>query len=213
MKTRNRLGFWTSMGLVAALGMMAAMMGPPGATAGPGAKAEIGKAAPDFTLKDVDGKDHKLSEFTGKNLVIESINPQCTVCNRVKSSGLIEKMRKDLKAIDKDFVHLAINSTEGMTAEDSAKYLKKYKLFEELVVLDDAEGAVGKLYGAKTTPHMFVIDAKGVLRYTGALDNDPTGRNDERTNYVVNALRQIVAGETVSPEKTQSYGCEIKYRK
>ena len=140
-------------------------------------------------------------------------NPQCPVCHRVMPSGQIDKMRKDLKAIDKDFVHLAINSTEGMTAEDSAKYLKKYKLFEELVVLDDAEGAVGKLYGAKTTPHMFVIDAKGVLRYTGALDNDPTGRNDERTNYVVNALRQIVAGETVSPEKTQSYGCEIKYRK
>jgi len=212
MKTRNRLSLWTSLGLVAVLGLTVAMMGPPAAV-GANGKAEIGKLAPDFTLMDADGKEHKLSDLKGKNVVIQWISPQCPVCNRVMSTGIVENMRKELKSIDKDFVHMAINSTNGMNIDDSVKYLKKYKLADDIVALDDSEGTVGKMYGAKTTPHMFVIDAKGVLRYEGAIDNDPAGRNDERTNFVVSALRAIVAGETVTPEKTRSYGCGVKYKK
>lgn len=212
MNTRNRLSLLTSLGLLAALGLTVAMIGPP-ATEAASDKAEIGKAAPDFTLRDVDGNEHKLTDLKGKNVVIEWINPQCPVCNRVMSKGIVEQMRKDLKAIDKDVVHLAINSTNGMNIEDSVKYLKKYKLAEDIVALDDSEGSVGKIYGAKTTPHMFVVDSKGVLRYEGAIDDDPNGRNDERTNYVVSALRAIVAGETVTPEKTRSYGCAVKYKR
>lgn len=210
MSKRNRLSLWTGLGLVAVLGMTTAMMGPPAGAASE--KAEVGKAAPEFTLKDTNGKEHKLSDFKGKNVVIEWINPGCPVCNRVMSTGLVEQMRKDLKAIDKDVVVLAINSTKNSTAEDNAEYLKKYKLLEEIPALDDSEGTVGKKFGAKTTPHLFVIDAKGVLRYSGAFDDDPSGRKSDRMNYAVNALRQIVAGETVMPETTKSYGCGVKYK-
>ena len=178
----------------------------------PEVKAEIGKEAPDFTLKDIDGKEHKLSDLKGKNVVLQWINPQCPVCVRVVSDGLVEKMRKDLKALDKDVVHLAINSTHTMSNEDSVKYLKEHGL-EDLVALDDSEGTVGRAYGAKTTPHLYVIDAKGVLRYNGAIDDDPSGRKSDRINYAVNALRQIVAGETVIPETTKPYGCSVKYKK
>lgn len=212
MNTRNRLSLWTRLGLVALLGVTVAMMGPPAGADGSRDKAEIGKPAPDFTLKDVDGKEHKLSDLKGKNVVLQWINPTCPVCVRVSSSGLVEQMRKDLKALDEDVVHLAINSTSGMTAEDSVKYLKKHKL-DELVALDDSAGTVGKMYGAKTTPSLIVIDAKGVLRYSGAFDDDPSGRKSERVNYAVNALRQILAGETVTPEKTRSYGCGVKYKR
>jgi len=215
MKTRNRFGLLTSLGLVAVLGIGAAMMNPPAQRGTPGkgeqdAKAEIGKEAPDFTLKDIDGKEYKLSDLKGKNVVLQWINPQCPVCVRVSSGGLVAQMRKELKTLDKEVVHLAINSTRNMTAEDSVKYLKANKL-EDLVALDDSAGAVGRLYGAKTTPHIFVIDAKGVLRYQGAFDDDPSGRKDTKINYAVNSLRQILAGETVVPEKTQSYGCPVKY--
>ncbi len=211
MNKRNRLGLWTSLGLVTMLGITTAMMSPPaGGTSG---KAEVGKAAPDFALKDTNGKEHKLSDLKGKNVVIEWINPGCPVCNRVMSTGLVEQMRKELKAIDKEVVVLAINSTKNMTSDDNAKYLKKYKLLDEIPALDDSEGTVGTMYGAKTTPHVFVIDAKGVLRYSGAFDDDPSGRKSDRMNYAVNALRQIVAGETVMPETTRSYGCGIKYKK
>lgn len=216
MKTRNRFSLLASLGLAAVLGIGAAFMNPPAQRGTPGkaeqdAKAEIGKAAPDFTLKDVDGKEYKLSDYKGKHVVLQWINPQCPVCARVSSSGLVEQMRKELKALDKDVVHVAINSTHNMTAEDSVKYLKANKL-EDVVALDDSAGEVGRLYGAKTTPHIFVIDAKGVLRYSGAFDDDPSGRKSERINYAVNALRQILAGETVVPEKTQPYGCNVKYK-
>ncbi|MHC4102825.1 MAG: thioredoxin domain-containing protein, partial [Planctomycetota bacterium] len=79
-------------------------------------------------------------------------------------------------------------------------------------VLIDRDGKVGHLYGAKRTPHLFVIDAEGVLRYQGAIDDDQRGDKGEKaTNYVVQAVRQIVAGETVAPDITRSYGCTVKY--
>lgn len=216
MNTRNRFGLWTTLGLAAVLAVGAALNAPPARRGAPGAaeqdgKAEVGKEAPNFTLKDVNGKEYKLSDYKGKNVVLQWINPQCPVCARVSSSGLVEQMRKELKALDKDVVHLAINSTHNLTAEDSVKYLKANKL-EELVALDDSAGEVGRLYGAKTTPHVYVIDSKGILRYSGAFDDDPSGRKSERVNYAVNALRQILAGETVMPEKTQPYGCNVKYK-
>jgi len=208
--------FWTNVGLVALLGLGSALVSPPtGPTPSkvdPDVKAAIGKPAPDFTLKDVNGKEYKLSDLKGKNIVLEWINPTCPVCNRVMGTGLVEKMRTDLKALDANVVHLAINSTSEMTAADSVKYLKTNKLVD-LVALDDNTGTVGRLYGAKTTPHIFVIDAKGILRYSGAFDNDPVGKKADRINYAVNTLRLIVAGETVVPEKTESYGCAVKYNK
>lgn len=175
-------------------------------------KAAIGEPAPDFTLTDTEGKSHRLSDYKGKIVVLQWINPQCPVCRRVWSDGLVGSMRDEMKKVAPDIVHLTINSTHFMEPSQSAAYLKEHKI--DVPALDDRAGTVGRLYGARTTPHMYVIDQKGILRYDGAFDDDARGREDSgTTNYVVNAVKQIVAGETVTPDTTRPYGCSVKYGK
>jgi hypothetical protein len=120
-------------------------------------------------------------------------------------------MRKQLEEIAPGGVaHLAINSTYLMESSVGEAYLKTHKV--DAPVLIDGDGTVGHLYDAKRTPHLYVIDAEGVLRYQGAIDDDPRGdKGDKATNYAVQAVRQIVAGETVAPDITPSYGCTVKY--
>jgi peroxiredoxin len=175
------------------------------------AAAQIGEPAPGFTLADANGKEHSLSDYEGKIVVLQWINPKCPVCVRCASNGLVEDMHKNVKKVDDNVVFLAINSTHWMTAKDSAAYLKEHEL--DVPGLADQDGTVGRLYGARTTPHLFVIDQKGILRYSGAINDDPRGKNDESVNYVVNAVTQITAGETVAPDKTRPYGCSVKYKK
>ena len=177
----------------------------------PVAKAKIGEAAPAFTLKDASGKTYSLSDYAGKIVVLQWINPDCPVCRRVAENGRVAAMRTEMKAASPEIVHLAINSTHYMEPAVSAAYFKSHKI--DAPALDDRDGTVGRLYGAKTTPHMFVIDAEGVLRYDGAIDDDQRGRKTEVTNYVVQAVNQITAGETVSPDMTRAYGCGVKYAK
>jgi peroxiredoxin len=174
-------------------------------------KAKVGEAAPNFTLKDASGKAHSLADYKGRIVVMQWINPDCPVCRRVSSSGLVATMAKELKGIDSNIVHLTVNSTSGMAAEKSAGYLKQNKIDAPALIDDD--GTVGHMYGAMTTPHLFVIDAEGVLRYQGAFDDDPNGNKKDATNYVVNAVQQIKAGETVSPDYAKPYGCSVKYKK
>ena len=180
------------------------------------AKATIGKAAPAFTLKDTAGKEHKLADFKGKVVVLEWINPDCPVCRRVFESGVVANTKKEASKADKDVVYIMVNSTHYMDAAGSAAYMKRHKM-ESVPALVDQDGTVGRLYGAATTPHVFVIDDKGVLRYQGAIDDDPHGRKAKRgedvMNYVVNAVRQIKNGDTVTPSETRSYGCGVKYAK
>jgi peroxiredoxin len=174
--------------------------------------AGIGKPAPAFTLNDSAGRAHALADYGGKIVVLQWINPDCPVCRRVNSSGRVTAMRKRLDAITRNVVHLAVNSTHYMEPSVGAAYLKTHKV--DAPVLIDRDGTVGHLYGAKRTPHMFVIDAKGILRYQGAIDDDASGdKGDRATNYVVQAVRQIVAGETVTPDATRAYGCTVKYAK
>jgi peroxiredoxin len=212
MKTRR--SFLSALAITALLGASVAMAQatkPQVTQTGP-KTATVGKPAPNFTLTDTSGKEHSLSDFKGKNVVLQWINPDCPVCRRVTKDGLVAGMLKDLHEIDEDVVYIAVNSTHYMEAEQSAKYFKDHKL--EAPILVDKDGKVGKLYGAKTTPHCYVIDAKGVLRYSGAFDDDARGsKGDERTNYVVNAMKQIMAGEEVTPATTRSYGCSVKYAK
>ncbi|MDY7110566.1 MAG: redoxin domain-containing protein [Planctomycetota bacterium] len=175
-------------------------------------KAKVGKPAPQFTLKDTTGTSHSLSDFRGKIVVMQWINPDCPYCRRVVSKGVVEQTLEELKAIDEDIVYLAVNSTHYMDADDTAKYLKKHEL--DVPGLIDSDGTVGRLYDARTTPHMFVIDRKGVLRYSGAIDDDVRGtRGDEATNYVVKAVGLIDDGKQVSPDTTRPYGCSVKYAK
>ncbi len=117
-----------------------------------------------------------------------------------------------VKALDKGVVWLAINTTYGTTADENGLWIKRYDL--KYPILLDVDGEVGRLYDARRTPHMFVIDTEGVLRYHGAINDNPLSSKspDDATNYVVNAVQQIANGETVTPDHTTPYGCSVKYK-
>jgi peroxiredoxin len=175
--------------------------------------AELDKAAPDFTLKDVDGKTVKLSDFKGKTVVLEWFNPECPV-----SAGCHQKgaLKDQAERVAKDgIVWLSINSSaagkEGSGAEKNKKAAGEWKM-KNPVLLDES-GEVGHLYGARTTPHMFVIDAKGILVYRGAIDNAMAkkGEDEKPINYVDNVLADLKAGKAVATKETKSYGCGVKY--
>lgn len=171
------------------------------------ASAKVGAPAPAFTLKDAAGKDVSLADFKGKVVVLEWMNPDCPVCREKMEDGSVAKMMADSKAIDPNVVFLFINSTHYMAEKpaSSGDYLAKNKV--EAAALIDGDGAVGKAYGAKTTPHCYVIAADGTLAYDGAIDDKGS------TNYVVSAVKALKDGKPVSPATTKAYGCSVKYKK
>ncbi len=175
--------------------------------------AEVGKAAPAFSLTDMAGTAHQLSDFKGKIVVLEWTNPNCPFVNRVYSTGIMSSLQKE--HVGKGVVWLAINSTsedhgDFETAASLAKIYTEWGAgFSGLLM--DADGTVGRLYEAKTTPHMYIIDAKGMLVYAGGLDDDPRGNKSEKTNYVRDALDNLMAGTAVMTSTTRPYGCSVKY--
>ena len=172
------------------------------------AKAKIGEPAPAFTLTDTDGKEVSLSDHEGKIVVLEWFNPDCPVVQRWYDDGGMNKVFDKYK--DKDVVWLAINSTSGHSVDADKKAMERWSI--ERPVLNDKDGKVGKMYGAKTTPHMYISDKEGRLAYMGGIDDDPNGRKgDQATNYVSKALDELLAGETVSTAETRPYGCSVKY--
>ena len=177
--------------------------------AGAAAGAKIGEAAPAFTLKTADGKDWSLSDAKGKVVVIQWINPECPVCKGVMEDGSVAAGLKAVKEQFPDAVYLAINSSASRPSSFDATpdYLKNNKI--DIPALFDRDGKVGKMYGARTTPHCFVINAEGVLVYKGAINNSQDG--DGKTNYVVQAVTQLKKGEKVSPSETKPFGCGVKY--
>ncbi|MEO1130068.1 MAG: thioredoxin family protein [Planctomycetota bacterium] len=181
-------------------------------------KAEIGQPAPIFELADTNGKTHKLSDFTekGKIVVLEWWNPGCPFV--VKHHERMTTMADTAKQFKGDnVVWIKINSTNSSHKDYGLdkKMMKKWKV--DSPVLLDTDGTVGKMYGAKTTPHMYIVDAKGILRYNGAIDShrgwDSYSESDDVTNYVEKALKEIIAGETVTMSETKPYGCSVKYAK
>lgn len=172
------------------------------------ADAEVGKPAPAFTLKDETGKEHSLSQYKGKVVVLEWTNPECPF---VKRHYEADTMANTLKGFDaKKVVWLAVDSTAHNTPEKSAAW-KKTEGFT-YPVLQDASGATGKTYGAKTTPHMYVIDTEGVVRYAGAIDDDPRGKNDKKVNHVQTTVDAVLNGKPVPASTTTPYGCSVKYK-
>jgi peroxiredoxin len=177
-------------------------------------KAKLGEAAPDFTLKDSDGKEHHLSDYTkdGKIVVLEWFNPECPFIKLhfEKQTTMVDMYSKYK---DKGVVVIAINSTNSGNPSfgKDADAKKKWKI--DFPILIDADGKVGHIYGAKTTPHMFVIDKKGILRYDGAIDNDPKLDKSakDKHNYVRAALDSLLAGKKVAEAETKPYGCGVKY--
>jgi hypothetical protein len=176
---------------------------------------EIGKPAPDFTLHDLDGKAVKLSDFKGKIVVLEWINEGCPFVVGHYQNGHIPSMQEYYTAMG--CIWLTINSTrpdnpEAFNAEKSKVQLKKWHAHSTNNLMDE-DRTVGHLYEAKTTPHFFVIDKSGILRYQGAIDDDRStgGGKHAKTNYVLKSLESLLAGKEVETTSTQPYGCGVKY--
>lgn len=172
-------------------------------------KAKVGEMAPDFELIDHAGNTHKLSDYKGKVVVLEWINPECPFVVRHYN----EKTMTTLAAQHSDVVWLAIDSSNDgktiATAASSKAWADKYSMAHPILL--DNSGKVGHTYQAKTTPHMFVIDAEGKLVYDGAIDSDPRGNAEDRVNYVAAALEAVKAGKPVETATTKPYGCSVKY--
>jgi peroxiredoxin/gas vesicle protein len=187
--------------------------GPAGQTPEPGGRerrAVRGKKAPDFELDSFDGRAFRLSDYQGSVVVLEWLNTDCPAVKyhaQAKTMvNLANKYRKD------NVVWLAINSTSQTTVEANRAFAKKYDL--PYPILDDRPGQVGRLYGARKTPHLFIIDRDGYLVYDGAIDNAPPGKlqsGGKKTNYVEQALTELLSAQKVSVPATPPYGTPIGY--
>ncbi len=177
--------------------------------------AAVGEAAPEFSLKNLDGEDVSLASFEGKTVVLEWFNPDCPFVKYSHSEGPLKELAETAAEKKEGLVWLAINSgapgKQGHGVERNKKAMEEYGMSYDILV--DEDGAVGKAYGAKTTPHMYVISPEGTLEYAGALDNAPMGKvkGDSFTNYVTMALDKLAQGEKVDPRETKPYGCSVKY--
>ena len=190
------------------IGMLvaAALAVAPAAFAG---GASVGDSAPDFTLADLEGAQVTLSKIEGVR-VLEWVNPDCPFVQRHYTAGTMKTLASDYGA--KGVTWLTINSTNYMTAEANQKFAQAHGLTQTILL--DQSGAVGHLYGAATTPHMFVIDAGGKIVYAGAIDSDPRGTaGSGAINYVAAALDELLAGKPVTTPETTPYGCSVKYAK
>ena len=195
-------------GFVAALLLPAC--GRADGASGSAAAAAIGSAAPAFELTDHTGKVHRLADYRGKVVVLEWINPNCPFSRRHAEEGTMTRLAKG----NPDVVWLAVNSTgsghgDFLTPERHAAFNGEHQI--AYPVLYDSDGKVGHAYAAKTTPHMIVIDEEGKIVYDGAIDDDPYGRSETRTNYVQAALAAHAAGRAADPAATKPYGCSVKY--
>ena len=169
------------------------------------------KTAPDFTLKNYDGKQVGLSDYKAKIVVLEWFNYECPFVlyhyEKIKTMITLAEKYKN-----KNVVWLAVNSTKHLTTEKNKNFADKFKL--PYPILDDRNGKVARAYNAKTTPHIFVIDTKGKIAYSGAIDNSPLGRKKEGTiNYVDQALAELTDAKSVTTANIKSYGCSVKYAK
>jgi peroxiredoxin len=172
----------------------------------------IGQPAPDFTLTDTAGKSHKLSDLAGKVVVLEWINDGCPFVQRHYGSKNMQTLQQNYTG--KGVVWLSVcSSNKGEQGNHSAadwEKLRQSQGHKSTALLLDEPGAVGRLYGAKTTPHMFVIDAQGKLAYNGAIDSNNSDVA-KAENYVAAALDAVLAGKPVAKATSTPYGCGVKY--
>jgi peroxiredoxin len=181
------------------------------------AEPQIGKAAPNFKANDVNGRVVSLSDFRGKTVVLEWNNPECPFVRKHYASG---NMQKTQAAAKKDgVVWLSINSSapgkQGHVDGAKAKSILAAQKAQPTAYLLDPRGELGNGYGAKTTPHMYIINPQGTLVYKGGIDDKPTPNpadiNGAR-NHVLAALSELKAGKAVSVATTRPYGCAVKYK-
>ncbi|MCC7262952.1 MAG: thioredoxin family protein [Candidatus Latescibacteria bacterium] len=179
-------------------------------------QAVVGKTAPEFSLKDAEGKERTLTEFKGKFVVLEWVNFGCPFVKKHYGAGNMQGLQAEYTG--KGVVWLSVcSSAPGKQGHFEGEELKK-QIAEHRSrathYLTDPEGRVGRAYGAKTTPHMYVIDPGGVLVYAGGIDDIPSADPDEipkAKNYVRQALDALLAGQPVPAPSTPPYGCSVKY--
>ncbi len=180
------------------------------------AAATVGAPAPDFALTDSSGQTQTLAQYKGKTVVLEWNNPGCPFVRKHYTSGNIPKQQAAATAAG--VVWLTINSgasgKQGDLDTTGAKAFMAQYSAKPSAYLFDRDGKVGHLYGAKTTPHMYVIDGTGTLRYMGGIDSIPSTDQEDiakATQYVPQALAELKAGKPVSVTTSQPYGCSVKY--
>jgi peroxiredoxin len=182
--------------------------------------AIVGKPAPDFSLTDSNGETHKLSDYRGKEgkfVVLEWFNDGCPFVKKHYDSGNMQKLQKAYTR--KGVIWFTINSSapgkQGNHSPEEFNAIIKEKDAAPTALLIDSDGKVGRLYGAKTTPDMFVINKEGILVYSGAIDDQPDTDKDsipKAKNYVKEALDEALAGKQIKVAITKSYGCSVKYQ-
>jgi hypothetical protein len=180
------------------------------------AEVEIGKAAPQFSANDINGRVVKLSDFKGKTVVLEWNNPECPFVKKHYGSG---NMQKTQAAAKKDgVVWLSINSSaegkQGHMDAAKAKTVLAATKSQPTAYLLDPKGVIGNGYGAKTTPHMYIVNKAGTLVYNGGIDDKPSPSPADiagARNHVLAALGEIKAGKPVSVPTSKPYGCSVKY--
>jgi peroxiredoxin len=180
------------------------------------AAPQVGKPAPEFSAVDSNGRTVKLSDFRGKIVVLEWTNDGCPYVKKHYGSGNMQSLQRDAAA--KGAVWLSIVSSapgmQGYVDGAAANALTKSRSAAPTAVLLDPEGAVGHLYDARTTPHMFIVNKDGTLAYMGGIDDKPTSNPDDiksAKNYVRAALADVAAGKPAGEAVTRPYGCSVKY--
>lgn len=175
-------------------------------TSTPAPAARVGQPAPDFTLPDSTGREHSLSSLRGKLVVLEWTNPGCPFVQRHTREHSMDRARQAVDA--QRLVWLGVDSSNFVTPASLETWRRDNHLPNAILL--DPSGRVGHLYGARATPHMFVIDARGILRYAGAIDDDPFDREPNPTNFVARVLGALVRG-SAPPASNAPYGCSVKY--
>jgi hypothetical protein len=180
------------------------------------ASATVGQPAPAFTATDTLGKTVSLADFKGKHVVLEWINPKCPFVVKHYGSGNLPGTQQEAR--EQGVVWLAINSTSKTSGEflepaDLQAWMASHNAAASHTLMDEA-GTLGRAYGARTTPHMYVINPAGTLVYAGAIDSIPSANPADiarATNHVKAALAESLAGKPVSVASTRAYGCTVKY--
>lgn len=183
------------------------------------AEVAVGQMAPEFTAVDVNGKTHKLSDYKGKTVVLEWVNPGCPFVKKhyVASTNMQSTQKQALAR--QNVVWLAVNSTEKnhvdyMAPAALGAWMKQYGAQTSAVLMDES-GDIGKSYGAKTTPHMYIINPKGQLAYAGGIDSIRTASAADipkASNFVNLALAELDAGKAITVSSSVPYGCSVKYK-
>lgn len=192
--------------------MATGIVGPQAASA----NLNVGESAPDFVLTDSHGETHALSDYRGRTVILEWTNHDCPYVRKHYGGDNMQALQKEYT--DQGAVWLTVISSkpgaQGYVEPEKANELTETRDAHPSAVLLDPAGDVGRAYGAKTTPHMYIVDTEGTLRYQGAIDDKPSARPaslEGATNYVRAAMADLEAGRPVQTAETTAYGCSVKY--